>query len=68
MLKVKKIYNPSNKTKDQLSQLQNDIKNSIKKYIQTIKKDKTINEYSSLTSEIRKEYNMLYKKNQDLKA
>ena len=33
MLKVKKIYNPSNKTKDQLSQLQNDIKNSIKKYI-----------------------------------
>ena len=33
MLKVKKIYNPSDKTKDQLSQLQNDIKNSIKKYI-----------------------------------
>ena len=32
MLKVKKtIYNPSNKTKDQVSQLQNDIKNSIKK-------------------------------------
>ena len=59
MLKVKKIYNPSNKTKDQLSQLQNDIKNSIKKYIQTIKKkDKTIKEYASLISEIRKEYNM----------
>ena len=32
MLKVKKtIYNPSNKTKDQVSQLQNDIKNSIRK-------------------------------------
>ena len=32
MLKIKKkIYNPSNKTKDQVSQLQNDIKNSIKK-------------------------------------
>ena len=32
MLKVKKtIYKPSNKTKDQVSQLQNDIKNSIKK-------------------------------------
>ena len=32
MLKVKKtIYNPSNKTKDQVSQLQNDIKNSIEK-------------------------------------
>ena len=32
MLKVKKIiYNPSNKTKDQVSQLQNDVKNSIKK-------------------------------------
>ena len=32
MLKVKKaIYNPSTKAKDQFSQLQNDIKNSIKK-------------------------------------
>ena len=32
MLKVKKkIYNPSNKTKDQVSQLQNDVKNYIKK-------------------------------------
>ena len=70
MLKVKKtIYNPSNKTKDQVSQLQNDIKNSIKKkYIQTIKKDKTIDEYASLTSEIRKVYNLLYKENEDLKV
>ena len=60
MLKVKEaIHNPSDKTKDQVSQLQNDIKNSIKKYIQTIKKkDKTIKEYASLISEIRKEYNM----------
>ena len=34
MLKVKEaIHNPSDKTKDQVSQLQNDIKNSIKKYI-----------------------------------
>ena len=32
MLKVKKIiHNPSNKTKDQVSQLQNDVKNYIKK-------------------------------------
>ena len=32
MLKVKKIiYNPSNKTKDQVSQLQNGVKNYIKK-------------------------------------
>ena len=32
MLKVKKkIDNPSNKTKDQVSQLQNDNKNSVKK-------------------------------------
>ena len=32
MLKVKKkICNPSNNTKDQVSQLQNDIKNPIKK-------------------------------------
>ena len=60
MLKVKEaIHNPSDKTKDQVSQLQNDIKNSIKKYIYTIKKkDKTIKEYASLISEIRKEYNM----------
>ena len=43
MLKVKKaIYNPSTKTKDQFSQLQNDIKNSIKK------KRKTINQYTNL--------------------
>ena len=64
MLKVKEaIHNPSDKTKDQVSQLQNDIKNSIKKYIQTIKKkDKTIKEYASLISEIRKEYNMFLKK------
>ena len=39
MMKVKKaIYTLSNKTKDQVTQLQNDIKNSIKKYISTIKK------------------------------
>ena len=63
MLKVKKaIYNPSTKAKDQFSQLQNDIKNSIKK------KGKTINQYASLISEIKKEYNMLHKENQDLKA
>ena len=32
MLKVKKtIYTPSNKTKDQINQIQNEIKDSIKK-------------------------------------
>ena len=56
MLTVKKtIYNPSNKTKDQVSQLQNDIKNSIKKIHFSNKKiDKTISEYAGLISEIRK--------------
>ena len=45
------------------------LKIPLKKYIQRIKKkDKTINEYASLISEIRKEYNMLYKENQDLKT
>ena len=33
MLKIKKtIYMPSNKTKDQINQMQNEIKYSIKKY------------------------------------
>ena len=42
MLKVKKIiYNPSNKTKDQVSQLQNGIKNSIKNIPFDNKKKKT---------------------------
>ena len=36
--------------------------------MQTIKKDKTVNKYANLNSEIRKEYNMLCKENQDLKT
>ena len=39
-----------------------------KKKIRQQKKDKTINEYASLISEMRKECNTLYKENQDSKA
>ena len=39
-----------------------------KKKFRQKKKDKTINEYASLISEMRKECNMLYKENQDSKV
>ena len=51
MLKVKKtIRNPKNKSQDDnLTELQNDIKNSRKKlYISNQKRKKTINEYAKL--------------------
>ena len=51
MLKVKKtIWNPKNKSQnDDLTELQNDIKNSIKNlYIADQKKKKTINEYAKV--------------------
>ena len=69
MLKVKKkaIYVPPNKT-NQINQLQSEIKVTIKNYILKIKqKTKTINEYATLISSIRKEYEIFYKKNQKLK-
>ena len=37
-------------------------------HLENRKKDKTINEYVSLISEIRKEYNTFFKENQDLKT
>ena len=54
MLKVKKtIRNPKNKSQDDnLTGLQNDIKNSIKNlYISDQKKKKTLNEYAKLQKE-----------------
>ena len=59
MLKVKKtIRNPKNKSQnDDLTELQNDIKNPIKNlYISDHKKKKTINEYAERLTKIRDEY------------
>ena len=58
MLKVKKtIRNPKNKSQnDDLTELQNDIKNSIKNlYISDQKKKKTIGEYAELLTKTRNE-------------
>ena len=69
MLKVKKtIRNPKNKSQnDDLTELQNDIKNSIKNlYISDQKKKKTINEYAELLTKIRNEYAKLPKENNEL--
>ena len=69
MLKVKKtIYAPSNKTKTQITELQNDIKESIKKIMLDNKnKNKTINDYAELIIKIRKEYEIICKENKNLK-
>ena len=69
MLKVKKkstIHQIKQKIK--LVNYKMTLKIIFKKYIQTIKKDKTVKKYANLNSEIRKEYNMLCKENQDLKT
>ena len=66
MLKVKKtIRNPKNKSQNNdLTELQNDIKNSVKNlYISDQKKKKTINEYAELLTKIRNEYPKLQKEN-----
>ena len=70
MLKVKKtIRNPKNKRKDDdLTELQNDIKNSIKNlHISVQKGKKTINEHAELLTKIRNEYAKLQKENNGLK-
>ena len=70
MLKVKKaIRNPKNKSQDDnLTEFQNDIKNSIKMlYISDQRKKKTINEYAELLTKIRIEYAKLQKENNELK-
>ena len=65
----KTIRNPKNKSqKDDLTELRNDIKNSIKKlYISDQKKKKTINEYAELLTKIRNEYAKLLKENNETK-
>ena len=70
MLKVKKtIRNHKNKSQDDnLTELQNDIKNSIKNLcISDQKKKKTINEYAERLTKIRNEYAKLQKENNELK-
>ena len=56
MLKVKKKIHKTNYSKNQeddISKIQNDLKNSIKIYILMIKQTKTIGEYAQLTTKIR---------------
>ena len=58
---------PSNK-KNEIAQLQNELKESFKKlHLDSKNKTKTINNYSALIATIRKEYEILLKENQQLK-
>ena len=58
MLKVKKkIRNAKSQNNDELTDLQNQIKNSIKNlFIKDKKNKKTINDYADLITKIRNEY------------
>lgn len=69
MLKVKRtIYSPQKKDNNQLNEIENDIKNSIKElYLKDKKRDKIINKYSQLMTNIRNEYAELTKENNQLK-
>ena len=71
MLKVKKKVHKNNKNKAQengITQLQNDIKNSIKSlYISDQKNKKTINDYAELLIKIRNEYAKLQQEYNQLK-
>ena len=71
MLKVKKtIRNPKNKSQDDnLTEVQNNIKNYIKNlYISDQKKKKTINAYAEFLTKVRKEYAKLQKEKNELKT
>ena len=70
MLKVKKkIQNPKSQNNDELTDLQNQIKNSIKNlFIKDQKNKKTINGYADLITKIRNEYAQLQKQNNQLKT
>ena len=71
MLKVKEKIHKTNYSKNQeddISKIQNDLKNSIKNlYISDQKKKKTIDEYVQLTTKIRDEYAKLQQENSQLK-
>ena len=67
MLKVKKKIHKTNYSKNQeddISKIQNDLKNSIKNlYIGDQNKKKTIDEYAQVTTKIRGEYAKLQQEN-----
>ena len=66
----KKVHktNYSKNQEDDISKIQNDLKNSIKNlYISDQKKKKTIDEYVQLTTKIRDEYAKLQQENSQLK-
>ena len=66
MLKLKKKIHKTNYSKNQeddISKIQNDLKNSVKNYILMIKKTKTIDEYVQLTTKIRDKYAKLQQEN-----
>ena len=67
MLKVKKkIQNPKNQ--NGLTDLQNEIKSSVKNlYFKDQKNKKTINEYADILAKIRNEYAQLQKENNQLR-
>ena len=71
MLKVKKKIHKNiiNKNQeDDITKIQNELKNSIKNlYINDQKKKKTIDEYAQLTTKIREEYAKLQQENNQLK-
>ena len=69
MLKVKKkIQNPKSQNNDELTDLQNQIKNSIKNlFIKDQKNKKTINGYADLITKIRNKCAQLQKENNQLK-
>ena len=71
MLKVKKKIHKTNYSKNQeddISKIQNDLKNSIKNlYISDQKKKKTVDENAQLTTKIRDEYAKLQQENNQLK-
>ena len=64
----KKIQNPKSEANDKLTNLQNEIKNSIKNlYIKDQKNTKIISEYADLITKIRKEFAHLRKENDQLR-
>ena len=71
MLKVKKKIHKTNYSKNQeddISKIQNDLKNSIKNlYISNKKKKKTTDEYAQPTTKIREKYAKLQQEDNQLK-
>ena len=71
MLKAKKKIDKTNLNKNQednISKIQNDLKNSMKDlYISDQKKKKTIDEYAQLVTKIREEYAKLQQEKNQLK-